>query len=68
MKIEGVELTQEHKGASVIYTKEDERGVIFSWNDHYVFVKYYNGFVPFELQPTAKATYPEDLFFAKKRD
>ena len=63
MKIEGIELTQEHKDSKVTYVPRHangnashpaaEGGTISSWNDTYVFVNYGTG--------TNKATPPELL-------
>lgn len=53
------ELTTADKGRAVIYTPkhgEQESGVITSWNDRFVFVRYGD-----ELQ--SKATDPGDLQF-----
>lgn len=54
------ELTDSDKGRHVIYTAhhgERESGVISSWNDRYVFVRYGMG-------STAAATDPSQLEFA----
>ena len=63
MKIENVELTEEHKGSKVTYVPRHakdnashpnaEGGTISSWNDKFVFVNYGTG--------TNKATPPELL-------
>jgi len=62
MKIEDVELTEEHVGAKVTYVPDHAKnagdpacqgGIISSWNDQYVFVNYGTG--------TAAATYPRHL-------
>jgi len=51
MKIQDVELTEEHKGKFVTYKTTDESGVISSWNEEYVFVKYVGRY---GLQETSK--------------
>jgi hypothetical protein len=66
-------LTEQDKGREVIYRSsfgdKTERGVISSWNAHYIFVRYERyGYVlrgeeP-RLQETGAATSPEDLTFA----
>ena len=63
MKIENIELANEHKGSKVTYVPPHangnashpscEGGTISSWNDHYVFVNYGKG--------TNAATRSEDL-------
>ncbi len=68
--IELRQLTENDKGREVIYRSfyKDERGIISSWNDHFVFVRYerygyrLHGEEP-RYQATAAATCPEDLEF-----
>ena len=61
--IDPTELTESDKGRQVIYevpegtARRVEFGVISSWNDKYIFVRYTHG-------DTAAATNPEDLDFA----
>ena len=55
-----VDLKNSDVGRNVIYTAhhgEREEGVISSWNDHYVFVRYGRG-------STAAATDPDQLEFS----
>lgn len=58
MQIENIELEESHKGVGVIYTPRHkaptEAGIISSWNDTFVFVKYGDS-------GTAQATDPEQL-------
>lgn len=57
MKIQNTELTEQHIGQSVVYRlwhNEPEQGVITSFNDRYVFVRYGSN-------TTSQATSPEDL-------
>ena len=66
-------LTERAKGREVIYRSsfgdKVERGVISSWNDKFIFVRYERyGYVRSKelprYQETAAATSPEDLTFA----
>ena len=53
-------LTEEDVGKKVIYQNVEmepkEEGIITSWNDHYIFVRYGS-------DVGSKATYPRDLQF-----
>ena len=63
MKIENIELTDDHVGSKVTYIpdhakglashKDCESGTISSWNDSFIFVNYGKG--------TNAATYPRNL-------
>ena len=53
------DLTPEHVGRAVVYqdgVRQAEDGVITSWNDSVVFVRY-------GVQSQSRATYPRDLTF-----
>lgn len=73
MKIQDIELTDKHKGKSVIYIptyangnidhKDVKAGIISSWTDSVVFVKYYS---TYGLESYAKATIPNDLIWEKE--
>ena len=57
------DLTEKDKGRMVIYlesfSKRKEEGVITSWNDSYIFVRYIN-------DVGSKATRPNDLSWSYK--
>jgi len=65
--IELGELKESDKGRLVIYrsmgSDKVERGIISSWNERFVFVKYenYPESYPEFFNPTAGATNPDDL-------
>lgn len=61
MKIDNIELTQSHIGRRVLRPAagpwdKDEDGIITSWNERYVFVRYGRG-------DTSAATVPTELHF-----
>jgi len=61
MNIEGINLSDEHKGREVTYLSKTvssiEMGIISSWNDNYVFVKY---------ESNTCATNPKDLYWGNR--
>lgn len=70
MGIQIKSLTDEHKGRHVAYTSQCgnkiEFGHITSWNEKFIFVKYYLQVKPHEMRrsgSTSEATSPADLEF-----
>ena len=52
------------EGRKVIYTGgagEQETGIVSSWNDHAVFVRYQSNYSPFQYKLQPQATNREDL-------
>lgn len=64
MQIEGIELTDIHKDEYVTYSSKKsggERGLLSSWNDRFVFVRYND-------DCNSQATKPDDLYWGDRED